>query len=394
MVRAVWSWILAGVLWLTVFGMADYAYADQCALARRLVEKTQTQDISSDIKINILSKAQTLCPSLGWAFSQEAVLWADADDPVNAKRLIQEAIEKSPDSPNVQRDAVHVWRITGDYKKAAQLISLLMQEYGNDPEFLLDAALVYKGLGNDAQAESTLRSCALLDDKMGHCDFELGKYYLNKGRTTEAEQYFTNAMQKNPSAYTSYTIEEAMAEYRNKRIAYMVGAAAAVLLLLAFILWRMLRKKKAADTTERKRTTKDVRVRIRVIGDIDSGLDNDSVDIAADRHMLEVETTEDAYVCMFAITNIGGVIPLNTGSTVEVFPVGAGEKIQGTLFLRMRGQIAHCFAVASKARFSFDDHIQPYIEEALQKPVTTEEPSILPLPAKYFGQAHVVIQNQ
>ena len=391
---------LSLVLFLVVLasvGWSPRVSADECDIATRLVRNVQGSESDASALQNVLQQAQRLCPSLGWAFSQEARLWAENDESVTAKRLMEKALTLSPDDDRVKKDALYVYRLLGKYSTAKPFADAIIGTYNQDSEVLLDTGIVYFETGSKQTGIGYLETCAERDNRLGHCDFELGKMYLSMGRFGSAQTSFMMAQEKNGMVYTAYTVETEISKYKRRKISLYVGLAAAILGMIGFFFWMRHKKRKrqnVAGAPVKKEQDFSVPISIRLGESLQNTIEVSSgLDIASDSVIIEAIAENDAYVCLFAITTLGGVIPLNTGTVVEVFPQAGGEPLRGTLFFKVKGQIAHCFAVASKGRYRFVDHVLPHLDDILNGEISEQHPSRLPLPKDWYGQAHLKVSN-
>ena len=371
--------------------------ADECGIADRLVRKVQGNESDASALQNVLQQAQRLCPSLGWAFSQEARLWAENDEGVTARRLLEKALTLSPNDNRVKKDALYIYRILGKYSTAKPYADAIIGIYNQDPEVLLDTGIVYFETGSKQTGIGYLETCAERDNRLGHCDFELGKMYLSMGRFGSAQTSFMMAQEKNGMVYTAYTIDREIKRHKRRKMALYIGLAAAVLVIAGLFFWlrhKKSKRKNVVGAPVKKEQNFAVPVSIRLEEPRQNAVEVSSgLDIASDSVIVEATAKEDAYVCLFAITTLGGVIPLNTGTVVEVFPQAGDEPLRGTLFFKVKGQIAHCFAVASKGRYRFVDHVLPHLDDILNGEISEQHPTVLPLPKDWYGQAHLKVSN-
>ncbi len=369
-------------------------YAGPCELAESILANAY-ETLGDNEKVNVaVMKAQEICPENGWGNSFEARLWAMSGDCVRARNALQAGLDKSPNEPAVWRDAIRVYRICGDYGKAKKFADSLASHFPDDSEVMLDVGVTRYENGQKTDGISTLSSCAENDEKLGHCDFQLGRIYLKSGNKKMAELHFNAATEKNSVAYTSYAVQR---EYENISVKrFVIIVAILTLLVAAGIAGYFYYKKNAAKKREKEMMEKlkaegyGVEVSISVLN---APKGTASLEITSERVTIGASSKHNCYVCMFAITALEGIVPLNAGNDVEVFGL-LGESIeQGTLFLKMKGQTAHCFVVGSKAKFDFKQHVLPYIKEVLDAPITEEEPKRLPLPVNYFGQAYLRVKR-
>jgi len=205
------------------------------------------------------------------------------------------------------------------------------------------------------------------------------------------------AQEKNGMVYTAYTINEEIKKHKRRKLILYISLALAIIGIIGLIFWMRYRKRNQqvqVGAPAKKEKEFSVPIAISLVQNSQNPIEVSSgLDIASDSVEIEAISKEDAYVCIFAITTLGGVIPLNTGTAVEVFPQAGGEPLRGTLFFKVKGQIAHCFAIASKGRYRFVDHVMPHLEEILNGEISEQHPQVLPLPKDWYGQAHVKVSN-
>jgi len=381
---------------LICVGWVTPVAADECDIANRLVRKVQGSEADANALQNVLQQAQRICPTMGWAFSQEARLWVENDERITGKKLLEKALVLSPNDSRVLKDALYVYRYVGKYSSAKKYAEAIITQYPKDPEVLLDAGIAYYETGSKQTGIGYLETCAERDNQLGHCDFELGRIYLSMGRFGSAQTSFMMAQEKNGMLYTAYTVNEEIKKYKRRKLTLYLGLALAILAIIGIFVWLRIKKNRTPkEVGEATKKEKEFAVPVTISAnqnspkaEVSSGLD-----IASDSVVVEATAQEDAYVCLFAITTLGGVIPLNTGTAVEVFPMAGGEPLRGTLFFKVKGQIAHCFAVASKGRYRFVDHVLPHLEEILNGEISEQHPQALPLPKDWYGYGHTKVKN-
>ena len=84
---------------------------------------------------------------------------------------------------------------------------------------------------------------------------------------------------------------------------------------------------------------------------------------------------------------------LNTGTAVEVFPMAGGEPLRGTLFFKVKGQIAHCICRCQQGQISFCGSCIAASEEILNGEISEQHPQALPLPKDWYGYGHTKVKN-
>ena len=93
-------------------GLVNTARADgesSCLVARNLLMQWQRPGVDREQFYQVLQQTQRMCPDLGLAYSQEAVMWAEAKDGGKAEQYLEMALTKSPDDDLVKKDALRVY---------------------------------------------------------------------------------------------------------------------------------------------------------------------------------------------------------------------------------------------------------------------------------------------